>query len=63
MAVSKDSKDKNLRVKLKPRDWNVFFFSKAWKCRWKSRHKFRSTIHTQTGWPYWHSIFLVFSFV
>jgi len=28
--------------------------------RWNSRHKFRSTVRTQTGWPYWHVIFLVF---
>jgi len=30
---------------------------------WKSRHNFRSTFHTQTGWPYWHVLFPVFLFV
>ena len=32
-------------------------------CRWKSRHKFRSTFYTQPGWPYWHVDFPVFLFV
>jgi len=70
--VSQEKKRKNMAViaTVKHCDWNVFFFSKAfkqrqnsgvnrstWKCRWRSRHKFRSTFHTQPGWPYWHTIF------
>jgi len=34
-------------------------FEEHW-CRWNSRYKFRSTFHTQAGWPYWHVIFPVF---
>jgi len=74
--VSEEKKRKSLAVSAKTPRLKRFFFSKAfkqhcqnsgvnqsaWKWRWKSRHKFRSTFHTQPGWPYWHVIFPVFLF-
>ena len=72
-----DAKRKNLAALAKTPRLNRFFSSSTfkqqrlssgisqstWKCRLKSRHKLRSTFHTQRDWPYWHVIFPVFWFV
>jgi len=73
VKVFKDQKRKNLAV-LAETPWLKRFFPAKFlssnvetvaltKCRWNSRHKFRNTFHSQTGWTYWHVIFPVLMFV